>query len=291
MPAKEHSVVSLFAGAGGLDIGLEQAGFATAVAVDHDIDCLQTLRKNQLAKLEVTNRRTYLDRSTLMLGGVENLTLSDLRPVSASSAWVPDLMAGGPPCQPFSSSGKMLSTGDPRGRLFEHFVRVAGLLKPKMILFENVRGLVTARGPSGEPGEVLRLVKASFEQIGYATNFALLNAADYGSPQRRVRCFMLATRCTALPEFPEPTHSERPGGGLFDTLLPWVPLREFLANRSAPPPAEFVRPSAKLQTLLRDLPDGSGLIAPGPGRRHAPAGIGATARARSSRTCEFPPAR
>ena len=272
MPTHDYSLVSLFAGAGGLDVGLEQAGFSTVVAVDHDADCLQTLRKNQLAKLEVGVGRTYLSQSTLLLSGVEDLKHSDLAPASAGPNWVPDVLAGGPPCQPFSSSGKMLSTSDPRGRLFEHFVRVASLLRPKVILFENVRGLVTARGPNGEPGEVLRMVKASFERIGYATNFALLNAADYGSPQRRVRCFMLATRCTTLPEFPEPTHSERPGGGLFDALLPWVPLRDFLASRSAPPPAEFARPSAKLQALLRDLPDGSGLKSAGAREATRPGG-------------------
>ena len=109
----------------------------------------------------------------------------------------------------------MLSVGDPRGRLFEHFVRLAEGLKPKLILFENVRGLVTARGPKGEPGEVLDMVRGAFEGIGYATTFALLNAADYGCPQRRVRCFMMAARRTRLPDFPERTHAEAPGPGLF----------------------------------------------------------------------------
>lgn len=272
MSVKPYSVVSLFAGAGGLDVGLEQAGFSTVAAVDHDPDCLRTLRQNQLAQLSDGSGRSYLDQANLLLRGVEDLTLSDLRPASASPTWVPDLMAGGPPCQPFSSSGKMLSTDDPRGRLFEHFVRVAGLLKPKVILFENVRGLVTARGPSGEPGEVLRMVKSSFERIGYATNFALLNAADFGSPQRRIRCFLLATRCTALPEFPTPTHAECPGGGLFETLLPWVSLQDFLATRPAPSFAEFVRPSAKLEALLRDTPGGSGLKSAGAREATRPGG-------------------
>src|SRR4051794_37883762 len=102
------------------------------------------------------------------------------------------------------------------------------------ILFENVRGLVTARGPKSQPGEVLDMVKKAFEGIGYATTFALLNAADYGCPQRRVRCFMMATRCTGLPEFPEATHAEHPGTGLFGTTVGWVSLGEYLSTLPAP---------------------------------------------------------
>ena len=207
MPANSYSVVSLFTGAGGLDIGLEQAGFRTVSAVDNDPDCVRTLSDNQAAKIHSGEGTAYLEGAQVIQGGIETLDYATLRPASADRNWVPDLMAGGPPCQPFSSSGKMLSVTDPRGRLFEHFVRVAAELKPKLILFENVRGLVTARGPKGEPGEVLDMVRRAFEGIGYATTFALLNAADYGCPQRRVRCFMMATRCTRLPEFPTTTRS------------------------------------------------------------------------------------
>lgn len=140
----------------------------------------------------------------------------------------------------------MQSVDDPRGRLFEHFVRLASALRPRLILFENVRGLVTARGPRGEPGEVLRMVKAAFEGIGYGTSFALLNAADYGIPQRRVRCFLVASRCTALPEFPQPTHAEMPQANLFGSRLPWVTLGQFLASFPAPSAEEIVRPTSTL---------------------------------------------
>jgi DNA (cytosine-5)-methyltransferase 1 len=166
----------------------------------------------------------------------------------------------------------MLSVNDPRGRLFEHFVRLAEGLKPKLILFENVRGLVTSRGPKGEPGEVLSMVKEAFERIGYATTFALLNAADYGCPQRRVRCFMMATRCTTLPELPEPTHSEYPEGGLFGIKLPWVTLGELLATQPPPPPEEIVRPSPSLEAQLKNVPSGSGLKSAGAREATRPGG-------------------
>src|SRR5205085_2943624 len=142
-------------------------------------------------------------------------------------------------------------------------VRLAAGLRPRVILFENVRGLVTARGPRGEPGEALQLVREAFEGIGYATSFALLNAADYGVPQRRVRCFMLATRCTRLPTFPIPMRAERPDGGLFDPAAPWVTLGEFLAVHPEPPTDEIVRPTPALAALLASVRDGSGLKSAG----------------------------
>lgn len=272
MDAPVFTVVSIFTGAGGLDIGLEQAGFRTVSAVDCDASCVGSLCANQRAGLSAGNGRNHLEGTGLLAAEVECLSAEQLRPAGSARGWVPDLMAGGPPCQPFSSSGKMLSTNDPRGRLFRHFVRLAGALRPRLILFENVRGLITARGTRGEPGEVLRLVRGAFEGIGYATTFALLNAADYGLPQRRVRCFMMATRDTALPQFPDPTHAEQPRIGLFDVRLPWVTLGEFLA--SFPPPAEeeIVRPTPALAAQLAGVPEGSGLKSAGAREATRPGG-------------------
>lgn len=242
------TLVSLFSGAGGLDIGLEMAGFRTLSAVERDEDCIETLQTNRGAV--VSDNGVRLLREAAIVGrSIADVSGSELKP--AKSRRTVDLLAGGPPCQPFSSAGKMLSIDDPRGRLFEHFVRIASELKPRLILLENVRGLVTARGRNGEPGEVLREVSESFERIGYATTFQLLNAADYGCPQRRVRLFMMATRCTALPEFPEPTHGE--------SRLPWVTLGDYLRNRTEPAARDLVRPSAALAPQLAALRPGTGL--------------------------------
>ncbi len=272
MPAGPYTVVSLFTGAGGLDLGLEQAGFRTVSAVDNEPDCARTLRNNQAAIIRHGDGPPYLEGAKVIHAGIETLQPADLRPSSADRNWVPDLMAGGPPCQPFSSSGKMLSVGDPRGRLFEDFVRMAEGLKPRLILFENVRGLVTARGPKGEPGEVLDMVRGAFEEVGYATTFALLNAADYGCPQRRVRCFMMATRCTRLPEFPEATNSELPTPGLFGGLPKWVSLGEYLATLTPPSNEEIVRPTERLAALLAGVAAGSGLKSAGARETTRPGG-------------------
>lgn len=268
------TLISLFSGAGGLDVGLEQAGFDTVAATDFDEDCVRTLRLNQAKRVPVAGQpgHCHLQGTRLVRADVADLGAGDLWPDGVDEGWVPDLLVGGPPCQPFSASGKQRSVLEGRGRLFEHFVRLAQELRPRTILFENVQGLVTARGCTGQPGEALAEVKEHFEAAGYATRFDLLNAADYGCPQRRVRLFMLATRDTLLPSFPPPSHSRTPAETLFGQAKPWVSLREFLATTAEPEPEEVVRPSAQLGLLLRDVPCGSGLKSPGRSEPTRPGG-------------------
>lgn len=272
MPA---TCVSLFSGAGGFDIGLESAGFSVVAAVEADPDCIETLRLNQASRIPVPNSedgRVLLDATRVLHARVEEMTRGDLVPNGASASWRPDLLAGGPPCQPFSASGKQRSLGDPRGVLFREFVRIAEELRPRAILFENVRGLITARGPSGRPGGALRLVLRAFQDIGYATRVGVLNAADYALPQRRVRFFLLAAQRGPLAEFPRPTHARADRPRLFDEGLPWMTLGEFLAKQPEPHPEEIVRPSLKLAKLLRDIRAGSGLRSPGVSEPTRPGG-------------------
>lgn len=268
------TLVSLFTGAGGLDAGLEIAGFNTVYATDMDRDCIETLGRTKAARIpvSVSAERRFLEDAELSLADIAELDPEHIRPLGTPPGWRPDLLAGGPPCQPFSSAGKMLSVNDPRGRLFEHFVRLANGLKPRLILFENVRGMVTARGPHGQPGEVLTLVREAFESIGYATTFALLNAADFGAPQRRVRCFMLASRQAPLPQFPEPTHAENPVPTMFGTLEPWVTLGAVLETLPRPDAADIVRPTAELAAQLAALSSGSGLKSAGAREATRPGG-------------------
>ena len=266
-PGGPPTAVSLFAGAGGLDVGIERAGFEVVTATDVDEDCVETLRANKERGIPVADctGHAHLAETLLIRAPVEELVAADLTPAGATSRWRPDLLTGGPPCQPFSSAGRQRSVADPRGRLFEDFVRLAALLRPRFVLFVNVRGLVTARGPSGRPGEALALVRDAFEGIGFSTTFALLNAADYGAPQRRVRLFMLATAAGELPGFPDATHSrEPPSPDLFGAQRkPWVTLGEFLAAQPSPSLDEIVRPSPQLAEGLAALPDGRGVRSPG----------------------------
>jgi len=256
------TLVSLFAGAGGLDIGLEKAGFHTVAATDFDQDCVETLRFNQTRRvpIEGSPSRFHLDGARIIHADVARL--------HAGAFGIPegdelDLVAGGPPCQPFSSAGSQLGLQDPRGTLFQHFARLVAEIRPRMFLFENVRGLVTARGPSGHPGEALDLVRRAFEDAGYATRCALLNSADFGAAQRRVRLFIIGSRVSALPEFPAPTHSEDVGGRLFGDTMPWNALGEFLKHTQSLDDSEMSRPSPQLARQLQHVPTGSGLKSPG----------------------------
>lgn len=254
------TVVDLFAGAGGLSSSLEAVGWRSIAAVDIDADAVQTLRVNQA--------RGHLAGSKLIHADIREVSAKDLRPATSNARWRPDLLAGGPPCQPFSSAGAMKALGDPRGKLFQDFVRLADELKPRFILFENVAGLVTAKAPSGRPGGVLQRIQREFEAIGYACRFDLLNAADFGAPQRRVRLYMIAARNERLPSFPEPTHSR---GAALDRL-PWETLRDFLSTQPRPKPEDVVRPNPRRAAELATLVPGTGLRSNGIVEANRPSG-------------------
>jgi DNA (cytosine-5)-methyltransferase 1 len=215
---------------------------------------------------------TYLQGAALRLADVRDLSGKDLKPDGAPVGWRPDLLAGGPPCQPWSSAGLQKGLQDERGQLIDHFVRMADELKPHFVLFENVRGLVTAIGRSGKPGEVLIDIKKSFEDIGYATAFATLNAADYGAAQRRVRLYMIATCDHELPSFPEPTHARGEDLDLFSIRKGWVDLGRFIDDLPAPAPVDIVRPSQEKETELSALRPGTGLKTVGRTENNRPGG-------------------
>jgi len=251
------TAISLFSGAGGLDLGLEQAGFEIASSVESDADCVATLKANRGRKVDaVAGTREAFRRTKVIHRRIEKVGLEDLLPSDGTDV---DLLAGGPPCQPFSFCGKMKGFDDPRGNLFEQFVRIAKELSPPYILFENVQGLVTAKGPAGVPGEALSIVRGRFEEIGYGTRVGLLNAADYGVPQRRIRFFMIASRHHSLPTLPISTHGKvTHAGTLFGSKL-WVSLAEALSSSGPPSPDEVIRPRAELDEKLRALKPGTGL--------------------------------
>ncbi|WP_165865805.1 DNA cytosine methyltransferase [Vallicoccus soli] len=274
----EAQLVSLFSGAGGLDVGLERAGWSTTVATDVDADCVRTLCAAQRAALPVRGRTSHrhLQGARLLLQDVRTLSAADLRPERARADWRPDLLAGGPPCQPWSSAGHQRGLEDPRGQLLAHMLRLVGELRPRFVLFENVRGLVTALGPTGRPGEVLESIQADLAALGYASRVATLNAADYGAAQRRVRLLLLASAEYELPEFPAPTHARLPSGpqGLpfGPEVKPWVTLGETLDALPAPEEAEVVRPAGPRAAALEALEPGQGLRTGGRVEANRPGG-------------------
>lgn len=268
------SLVSLFAGAGGMDVGLERAGWHTEVATDIDLDCLATLAASQAARVSVTDQagRVHLEGAGLLTADIRELRAADLRPAGASRSWRPALLAGGAPCQPWSSAGLQRGLSDERGLLIYQMVRLTDELQPDFVLFENVRGLVTAVGPKARPGEVLEWIKTSFEELGYATTFATLNAADYGAAQRRVRLFMLASRAHRLPGFPAPSHHRQAEADLLGARKAWLSLGEFLDGSPDPDPGDIVRPTSRRRPELAALKTGTGLRTGGRVENNRPGG-------------------
>ena len=254
------TAINLWAGAGGLALSLERSGWTVVAAVDPDADAIETLRRNQA--------RGYLRAAKIVQSDMRQVFARALRPVPQRSPWRLDLLAGGPPCQPFSFGGHRQGFRDPRGRQFREFVRLADALKPRFILFENSAGLVTARTPDGRVGGVLQHIQRSFEKIGYSCRIELLNAADFGAPQRRVGLFIIASRGERLPDFPRPTHSRRDS----PPRLPWVTLGVFWGRYPHPTSDHVVRPNARRAAVLSQLVPGTGLRTRGAVEATHPAG-------------------
>jgi len=197
--ATRRKLVSLYTGAGGLDLGLEAAGFETSVAVESDADCVATLRKNRPWEV--------IPRDIHQVPSWEILRLAGLREGDA------DLLVGGPPCQPFSKSGYWAKgdaarLDDPRASTLEAYLRVLRDVKPKAFLLENVAGLAYRLKDEGL--QLLLHTIASINRTsgtGYRVSMAVLNASAYGVPQERERFFLIGHRDGIEFEFPEPTHA------------------------------------------------------------------------------------
>lgn len=254
--------ISLFAGAGGLDLGLERSGWTCLYGVDSDPEAVETLKRNQGER--------FGESALFECADVRELTGSEiLAKIGRERGDVP-LMAGGPPCQSWSSAGKQRGFDDPRGKLFRDFVRLSDECGCRMIVFENVRGLLTARGPKGEPGEALRVIRETLYERDYRSEVRLLNAADFGVPQRRVRLIIVAYRDAAKPVFPDPTQMKPAECGLFGK--PWHRLAEVLARTEPVSKDDLIRPSGEMALRLRGLKPGEGAKSPGKRETTRPGG-------------------
>lgn len=258
--------VSLFSGAGGLDLGLEMAGWHTAYASDNDCSAVNTLQANK--GRDIGGGRCAFENTHIELADVTKLDAASILTKSGLRKGDVPLLAGGPPCQSWSSAGHQLGFDDPRGRLFDDFVRIANGLDARWLLLENVRGLLTARGPDGQPGSALNLIRQKLLRAGFQTAVSLLNGADYGVPQRRVRLFMIGFRTGDVPPFPQPSHSK---SAIIGTL-PWITLGDALATVGGLYPDEIIRPKGKMASDLASVPSGSGVKSAGKTERTRPGG-------------------
>jgi len=249
----KHGVaISLFSGAGGLDLGTENAGYEVAAAVEHNSDAAATMEKNFTHLNSEVIRRDILQVSTSEL----------LQAAGLGAGQRPDLLIGGPPCTPFSKSGFWLewkrSGLDPDASLLQAYTRVLTEAKPRAFVLENVYAL-TYNNKASRPAYE-RLLR-EIDQAGYHFAAKVLNAADLGVPQARPRLFVVGVpKGEKLPELPEAMHGgtwERRTTGSSDR--PHVTTGEALAGLVTEPEPEE-RLGGQYAHLLADVPPGGNYL-------------------------------
>jgi len=227
MKSKKRKAISLFSGAGGMDIGLGEAGFNILAEIEFDEHCCATLKAN--AERQHSGTRVYHS-------DIRTMEPSDLLKDLELEKGELDLLFGGPPCQSFSLAGKQLGLSDERGPLLFEIVRFAKTLKPKVILLEQVKGLLSSKGSEGRRGEVFEKFLSELEGINYTPKWRVILAADYGVPQLRERLFVIATRGRNGFIFPERTHAPvEECNGLFH-YEPYVGIGKVIDGLGKPAP-------------------------------------------------------
>lgn len=179
--SNNHTLVSLFCGAGGMDLGFKQAGFDILWANDFDEDATITY-KNNLG-------------NHVILGDICQIDSNEIPDNS-------DVIIGGFPCQGFSVANTKRNMEDKRNFLYKEMLRIIKDKQPKVFVAENVKGLL-----SMEKGKVIEMIVKDFEDLGYDVDYKVLNAADYGVPQTRQRVIIVGNRIGIKNIFPEKTHS------------------------------------------------------------------------------------
>ncbi|UWD34478.1 DNA cytosine methyltransferase [Mesomycoplasma molare] len=168
--------IELFAGAGGMALGLEKAGFNHVALIEIDKYAAKTLR---------INRKNW----NVLEEDIEKVADRNLEKEFNVKKYELDLISGGAPCQSFSYAGKKLGLEDVRGTMFYHYAKFLNKLQPKMFLFENVKGLL-----SHDEGKTFKTILNIFKEQGYYTQFKVLNAVNYGVAQKRERLIVIGIR-------------------------------------------------------------------------------------------------
>jgi DNA (cytosine-5)-methyltransferase 1 len=191
------NVVSLFSGAGGLDLGFIKAGHEIIWANDNFPDAVKTYIKN--------------------IG--DHIVCEDISKICSEDIPFHDILIGGFPCQGFSIANTARREGDERNKLYLEFLRVLIDKQPKFFVAENVKGILSLM-----KGKVFELIISDFKKAGYKVKYKILNAANYGVPQRRERVIILGVRndVNINIEYPEPTHAENPN--LFFNKKNWLSI-------------------------------------------------------------------
>ncbi|MBC9249423.1 modification methylase SinI [Pseudomonas alcaligenes] len=208
--------LSFFSGAMGLDLDLEKAGFDIRLTCEFNKYCRQTITLNR--------------PDTALLGDINDYSAEQVLQAAQVSASEVDLIVGGPPCQAFSTAGKRKAFNDDRGNAFLKYIDLALTIRPRLIVIENVRGLLSCpmdhrphdqRGPEFPDlsqdemkGGALNFVLSKLQLAGYTCSFNLYSAANFGTPQIRERVIIICSRDGVQAPFLTPTHAENGEHGL-----------------------------------------------------------------------------
>lgn len=209
--------LSFFSGAMGLDLGIEQAGFEVRLTCEMDKYCRQTIALNRPDTALIGDINDYSAKQVMEYAGL-------------APGQEVDLMVGGPPCQAFSTAGKRKGFKDERGNAFLTYLQLAFAIRPRYLVIENVRGLLSCpmqhrphelRGAEFPdltldelPGGALNFVLNEIRRHGYGYSFNLYNAANFGTPQVRERVVILCARDGSRPPYLPPSHSDQGQHGL-----------------------------------------------------------------------------
>jgi len=249
--------VSFFAGAGGLDLGFKRAGFEILLNVEIEEVYCQTLCQN-------------FHDSTVVTGDIMEYSRERIyKEAGLQEHEELDLMLGGSPCQSFSTAGKRQAFSDPRGQAMLQYADLVNEVQPKFFLLENVRGLLSAslkhrplhqRGPEHPPLEEEEMPGSALQHLlerfgDYDVKIELINAADYGVPQKRERIFVIGVRKDLNLEyhFPEATHSENGMGG----KKPWVTVGDVFRELEVKE-HHFMSYSKERLRFMKMIPQGGG---------------------------------
>ena len=224
-------VLSLFSGAGGLDLAVERVDGKPLVPVDIGSGLLSVSAATDYNEPALRTLRANFSETPTIVGDIRDISTEQLLATSGLNVGEPALVVGGPPCTPFSKSGFWLeqkrTSTDPNASLLDEFVRVVREARPNAFVLENVQGL-TYKTHRAQFERLLR----GLGELGYNPQWKVLLAADYGVPQLRRRVFVVGRRDGEKFEFPEPTHSgwsER-DRRIDATKLPHVTAQQALQN-------------------------------------------------------------
>lgn len=250
------SVISLFSGALGLDLGFLAAGFDLILANDIDKNSYETVIKN-------------LPSTNFILKDFAEVTKEEILAITGLEVGELDVLTGGPPCQPFSTAGRRQGLSDPRASPLREFIRAIKELRPRAFVMEEVPGLLSARlqhipikdranrklAPEEMKGSVFKIVLEMLKSTGYQITYDILNAADYGTPQKRERLIVIGLR-EGIPEFPMKTHTDQLQMLLSsDPLEPWNTFWECTADLKENK-SEYVSFSQNIELYMRLIPPG-----------------------------------